>query len=231
MGMVISLLTVCLVGAVLALDRTAFMQTMVSRPLVAGPLVGLALGQAHVGLAAGVVLELLWVNRLAMGGVNPPNACLAAVVVTGAAILAQRILPSPVTTRLGVALLVSLPLAELAGRLESRMRGLNAHLARRARREIQAGHPQWLWRLNLAGLAFSFLFAFGFLLVCLPTVTAVTALVAAFLPPFLVRAVDFLLLFLPLVGLGILLSTVNIKHPVRIFAAVFFLAVGLVFLV
>ena len=51
-------------AVLLGLDRTAALQIMISRPLVAGPLVGLLLGDALTGLTVGMLLELLWLCRM-----------------------------------------------------------------------------------------------------------------------------------------------------------------------
>lgn len=78
---------VAITGAVVGLDRLCF-QTMISRPIVAAPVLAFLLGQGPVGLIVGSWLELLWIDRLPVGNYVPPDASYLAVIVTGAVILA-----------------------------------------------------------------------------------------------------------------------------------------------
>ncbi len=73
------------IGAILWLDRFQILQIMVSRPLVAGPLVGLVLGNVTVGVATAILYELLWIGRPPLGGYIPPDATLASVATTAVA--------------------------------------------------------------------------------------------------------------------------------------------------
>jgi mannose/fructose/N-acetylgalactosamine-specific phosphotransferase system component IIC len=65
------LLTVSLLGALLAMDQTAWGQFLLSRPLPAGLLLGLALGEPAVGAGLGLLFELLWVRSLPVGSHVP----------------------------------------------------------------------------------------------------------------------------------------------------------------
>lgn len=94
---------------VLELDATAAAQLMLSRPLVMGPLLGLALGQGALGLTLGAVLEGLLAQDLPVGSHMPLNATVA----LGVALLAAC-LPAPLAPAL------ALPLGLLAGDLHAR---------------------------------------------------------------------------------------------------------------
>lgn len=67
-------------GAVAAaeLDSTLAFQLMVSRPIVLGPLLGLALGNPLVGAFVGLVVELLSHDKIPIGGLIPANATVSA---------------------------------------------------------------------------------------------------------------------------------------------------------
>jgi PTS system mannose-specific IIC component len=69
------------------IDRTAAMQFMVSRPIVAAPVTGLVLGEPLVGLQVGVLIELLWLGRLPVGAAIPPDDTQIAVGGTALAII------------------------------------------------------------------------------------------------------------------------------------------------
>ncbi|MGD9019102.1 MAG: PTS sugar transporter subunit IIC, partial [Desulfuromonadales bacterium] len=74
-----------MVSMLTGLDRVAFVQFMISRPLVAGPLTGWVLGDPLTGLEVGMLLELLWLGRLPVGAAIPPDDTQVAV---GATVLA-----------------------------------------------------------------------------------------------------------------------------------------------
>ena len=59
---------VLVLGTVVGLDQASVPQVMLSRPLVAGMLGGLAVGQPLAGLAIGAVLELFALETLPVGG-------------------------------------------------------------------------------------------------------------------------------------------------------------------
>ncbi len=79
------LLQISLVGGLLALDATSVGQLMLSRPLVAGALTGLLIGQPAAGLAVGAVLELYLLVSFPTGGSRFPEGATATVVAVAAA--------------------------------------------------------------------------------------------------------------------------------------------------
>ncbi|HXI10987.1 MAG TPA: PTS sugar transporter subunit IIC, partial [Thermodesulfobacteriota bacterium] len=70
-GILTSSIIVAAVGGVVSIDRTAAFQTMVSRPLVAAPVVGYFLGNLEAALVIGAVLELLLIGDLPVGRYIP----------------------------------------------------------------------------------------------------------------------------------------------------------------
>ena len=73
-------------GGIICLDRI-FLQVMVSRPVVAGPIIGLILNDPFTGLLCGALVELLWIDRLPIGTYVPPNDSITTVIITAAAII------------------------------------------------------------------------------------------------------------------------------------------------
>lgn len=53
--MILNVITVSVVGGILCLDRVV-LQVMISRPIVAAPLIGLILGDLYTGLVAGAFI-------------------------------------------------------------------------------------------------------------------------------------------------------------------------------
>lgn len=113
---------IALLGAVLAVDTTSVGQVMVSRPLVAGPLTGLLLGDPALGLAVGAVLELYLLVSFPSGGSRFPEGSTATVVAVASAVSvdAPGVLP--------LAVAVGLVWGQVGGGSVSLLRRLNGRL-------------------------------------------------------------------------------------------------------
>src|SRR3712207_4803620 len=80
----LSLLALAALGGAVALDGTSVGQLMLSRPLVAATLGGLAMGSPAEGIVAGVVLESLHLAVLPVGAAKYPEGGPPAVVAGAA---------------------------------------------------------------------------------------------------------------------------------------------------
>lgn len=94
--------------SVLELDGVAVGQFMLSRPLVVGPVLGVAFGHPDQGLLIGAVIELLGLSELPVGGHLPLNGTVACA---GALLLAFGPVALPLE--------LSLPAGLVAGWLHS----------------------------------------------------------------------------------------------------------------
>lgn len=121
--MTVTLLAAAAFVALLELDVASVGQFMLGRPLVAGTLLGVALGEATLGAGLGALFELFSLGELPVGGKVPLNG----TVGVGAAFLlaAREGLPVEAAFALGVAC------AALHGRLEKLLRGVRAGIGPR----------------------------------------------------------------------------------------------------
>lgn len=101
-------LTLTLLGGLLALDGTSMGQFMVSRPIVAGVITGWVLGDPALGLLIGGVLEVYFISVFPVGGAEfpeggPPTlvAVASGIAISGPAGLAFGSLMGFLWTRLG----------------------------------------------------------------------------------------------------------------------------------
>jgi PTS system mannose-specific IIC component len=219
-----------LIGGFVSLDRSVAFQFMVSRPLVTGPIIGLVLGDVYTGVMVGALLELLWISRLPLGGIIPPNECLGCILITASAILARNALhlsPPESRTMVVMALLLGLPLAQLASFLETKLRYWNIGLSRKALAEVDAGHSGGLFRLNLAGLAAALAGNTAFIMICLPLLILLLKIVHPWLPHYFTTTFEMLFPFLPIVGIASALSNINLGKSVLVFSSFYFLSLGL----
>jgi len=144
------------IGGLAAVERKGAVQLMLSRPLVLGPILGWALGDARGGLAVGVPLELLFLGGVNLGGSLPDNESLLAAGLTAlvvpAGMAAQSGVDAPLAA-LGLALVF--PLALFGRMLERASEQRNAELLQEALARVARGDPAAA-RVNVRGLLLPF---------------------------------------------------------------------------
>ena len=214
-------LTAGVLAVLLGLDRTAFLQSMVSRPLVAAPLTGWLLGIPQAGLEVGMLLELLWLGRLPVGTVIPPDDTQVAIGATLLALTLERLLGLHGMPAVILCVLVAIPLGQFGRYADSRARQANDHLARQAEVAAAAGDSRRIEWLHLSGTGH---FALSGLLTCTVIVAAGTLLLYP-LAPLLIGAVRETGLSLQysftLIGAAVLLGTLNVSRGLLLFGVAF----------
>lgn len=75
----LQIVLVALVTFIFAIDQFSLTEVLY-RPMVACPILGLILGDLQTGLVIGGTYELMMVGNMPIGGAQPPNAVLGAVV-------------------------------------------------------------------------------------------------------------------------------------------------------
>jgi mannose PTS system EIIC component len=163
-------------GGVVAVERKAFLQAMISRPLASATVMGLLLGDLRAGLFIGMLLELFYLGTANLGASLPENDTVSATGTAAAAATMAAATGAGSTQALwSIAILVFLPLGR-AGRIADRLlEGYMARLARVAMASAEAGNLTRAVRQNLWGMWPHFL-VYGL-------VAALCALLGFFLGP------------------------------------------------
>lgn len=209
-----------LVALLGGLDRMPVGQFMICRPLVCAPLAGWVVGQIEAGLTVGILTELLWLGRLPVGATVPPDDTQASVgAVVLSALLAGGEQAGPTLTL--YCLLLALPLAKIGWLLEHWARRRNDSLPAMLASRLEAGDDAAIERIHLRGLG-------HFVLACLGTYAAVVVfgwLAGRVLEPLVLAGVDQIrfpvALSLPLVGVCVLLASMNVGRSLTLFGASF----------
>jgi len=150
-------LLLALVSGLAAVERKGFLQAMLSRPVVLGPIAGLAMGDPAAGLLVGAPLELFWLGAVNLGAALPLHESVGAAAVAGGAALASQRLGVPASTAVAaLALALCLPVAALGRRADAAVERANEWLAARAGRMLAEGNARGALRCNLLGLAAPF---------------------------------------------------------------------------
>jgi len=209
------------VAVVSGLDRTAFLQLMISRPIVAAPLTGWLLGDAAAGLLVGSMVELLWLGRLPVGAAIPPDDTQVAIGSTMLAITMGSRLGLSGPAFIILSILVAMPLGKVGQLFERWAREWNGKLLQKAgdalaEDRFRAAERAHLW--GMAHFALSSLATFA-------TIVLVGSLLLHELAPVLLRpvthAAPWLRVAFPVMGTAIILSSINVRRSLTLFAASF----------
>ncbi len=218
---------VSLLGAFCALDRTAFMQMMLSRPLVAATFAGMLAGNWEIGILIGAALELCFLSEIPVGTTIPTDDTLLALAAGGAgaalSVLSQAAEKAP--TLALVVLLCILPWSAFTRIVDGWVRVRNAQLIDEVETALLAGHSfdgggRVAVNFHLHGL----LNFYGAAAVAVALMMLSTLLVAPLLlfllPDWLQPLTDRLLFVFPVIGIAGLLSNMNHKRQLAVFAGV-----------
>lgn len=133
-------------GTIVGLDLASVLQGLLNRPLVAGAVAGVIIGDPGAGLRIGAALELFALDVLPVGASRYPDygAATVAAVALGAW--------QPWAAALGPAVLLGLLLAQLGGVTIVTHRRINAWALHRSAAALDLGDPGVATRLHLLGL-------------------------------------------------------------------------------
>jgi mannose/fructose/N-acetylgalactosamine-specific phosphotransferase system component IIC len=140
-------LVLLLWGTLVGLDLVSVPQMMIARPLVAGAVAGLIVGDFETGARLGLLFELFQFDVLPVGAARYPEYGPATVAAVSAGHL--------VTSAGGLAFgaMVGLPVAMIGGLSLVGLRRLNARAVRAAAAQIEGGDPRVIVRVHVGGIA------------------------------------------------------------------------------
>jgi mannose/fructose/N-acetylgalactosamine-specific phosphotransferase system component IIC len=171
------------VAAALNLDRRAFAQSGLGRPLVTGLIIGWLLGDLRLGLTLGLWTELLWLWRLTVGGDFTPNGALALSAVLVAISLSYGYNLVKDTLPLDVLAFALIPvLAHLLIIQDKLDRGFSERLLKFIHRELEEKESPRIMTWNLLGLTHTFVGGLIFLALAVPLLILFFTLCARILP-------------------------------------------------
>jgi mannose/fructose/N-acetylgalactosamine-specific phosphotransferase system component IIC len=218
--MVTSSVGVALLGGALCLDRI-LLQVMVSRPIVICPALGLVLGEAYTGLIIGAFIELLWINRFVIGAHIPPNDSLASVLIAAGSILAGRELGHLSRELITLAILLFLPLAIVGQKVDIGIVKLNELLSERAIKDAESGNIGGISRNHIFALIKTYSIYVAFIFIFLLIGTFLLVSIYPLLPDSVITALTYAYFFIPLLGVSVALSTIEMRGTIPVFSGLF----------
>jgi len=207
-------------GGLLCLDRI-FFQVMVSRPVVSASVIGLLLGDPYVGMITGALIELIWIDRLPVGTVVPPNDTISAVLISAAVILAGRSLGAVSKEVIALGIVLLLPTA-LAGQIMDIwiIRG-NDKIARAALKTAADGDIDGVSRLHIRALLRTYLINTVFIFTALGIGVYALQTIYPLMPPAVLKSLVYVYLFLPILGVAVALNTIHLRGMLPVFSGIF----------
>jgi len=198
--MITAVIASILVGSLIWLDRAFVFQSMISRPVVLSPLLGIILGNVQAGLLVGASLELLWLNAPPVGAYLPNDETFSAIVATPAAVLACSSMSE--MSAVGLALVLSVPFSLLGRALDMHLRTINQELLQDGMVNVE----KKIVFIMKKALARSYLYALISIGASVALLSAAVHMVSSVLPGFLLSALSYVPLISIIIGLAGLTS-------------------------
>lgn len=127
--MIIQNILIALVGYITTIDERYFGASMMNRPIIVGPIVGLILGNLHDGILIGASLEAMFIGIVTIGAALPPDVGVAGTIATALAIQSG--------SGASVAVALAMPFAVLAQGLNMLAFTLNSFTIAQGRKAIK----------------------------------------------------------------------------------------------
>ena len=218
--MVNDVLIVSIVGGMLCLDRV-FVQTMISRPIVSAPLIGLILGDPYTGLVSGAFIELFWIDRPAIGAYIPPNDTIVAILIAAGAIESGRIIGELSQGLIAASVLIYMPLAFVAKKMELRIIQNNEKSAKEMSWDAERGNFHSVAKIHFRSAVLNFVFPSAIILIALPIGIALITCTYTRIEPWGIRGLQLIYALLPVLGIAVTLNTIRLRGALPVFCGIF----------
>lgn len=216
-------------GGLLWLDRYQVCQVMISRPIVAAPLVGWIVGDFAAGLSSGILFELLWLRTPPVGGFIAPDSTLAAIATTAVSTAVGSTTGIGLAPAVFLSFLFLLPLCFVGKKVDELLRLGLGKIAKRAADSQIRGEDRVVYVHLAAGMVLGFVCAFLVLVLATEVFTFLLSRMVQALPAAICKSLGLGLYLVPLLGAADLLVGMDeMRHKVLFLAGLIAaVAVGL----
>lgn len=207
-----------ILAALIITENYGYGYWMISRPIFAGPLFGLILGDLQMGLIVGASVELMFMGVLPIGGSVPPNAQIAGIIGTIFAIKSGA-------PEIGISL--ALPIGILAQFLIMLAWNINIYITHKADKEIEQGNTKKIELIHLSGILVFFIVFFIASFLAIYFGSGFVSNINDALPVWVSEGLKIASSLLPAIGMAMLLKMMDFKKYWSFFLIGFVLAVYL----
>ncbi|MDO4643354.1 MAG: PTS N-acetylgalactosamine transporter subunit IIC [Cardiobacteriaceae bacterium] len=190
--------------------------THIHRPIIAGPIVGILMGDPQAGLVAGASFELMWMGLVPLAGAQPPNVVLGGIIGTAFVIATGKSAQEAIAVAIPFAIFVQVCITFLFT--------VFSPLMKKADHCADTLNFQGIANLNYLGMGILFVFyaMIAFLVVYFGADKAREWV--QFVPQWITDGLSMAGGLMPAIGFGILLNIMLRKEYVAYFILGFILA-------
>ncbi len=200
----IEAIIVTIIAIILGIEQQPVGQFMFAQPLVAGTIVGLALGDVTTAIEVSIPLQLIFMGAMGIGASIPPDATLGTIIAVA---LAKEGIPVETAVALAV------PVAFVAVSFNTFIRMINTFTMHQIDRLAEAKNYRMIEILHLT--VFPLLVVVRSLLVVFPAVYYGAEAVQGILdvvPAFVLKGFNVSGQMLPALGFAMILNMIGIPH-------------------
>lgn len=190
--------------------------THIHRPIIAGPIVGLILGNPQAGLIAGASFELMWMGLVPLAGSQPPNVVLGGIIGTAFVIATG--------TTAQEAIVVAIPFAVFVQVCITFLFTAFSPLMKKADHYADTLNFKGIANLNYLGMGILFVFYFTITFLVVGLGAEKAAHYVQFVPKWITEGLSMAGGLMPAIGFGILLNIMLQRQYIAYFILGFVLA-------
>lgn len=225
--MLIEILLVCILAAIISIDVRTIGGTMLSRPLILGPLVGLIMGDVGTGFIVAVLVELLWLGLMPIGAYLPVETLPVTTVTVALAIHLKHVMGNmPYATLIIFALMAAVPLGYVGRWVESHIRNMNSYLSRKLLKKAEEGEFGIISVMQYTNILVTF--SKNFLLCFLPIWFghSIFAAIVNSMPVQVKEGVLYANWLIPALGFAVVMEIFLVARHVKIFIVSYILSLA-----
>lgn len=190
--------------------------THIHRPIIAGPIVGILLGNAEAGLVAGATFELMWMGLVPLAGAQPPNVVLGGIIGTAFVIATGQTAEQAIVVAIPAAIFVQVCITFLFTAFSP--------LMSTADRYAKTLNFKGIANLNYLGMTILFVFYFTIAFAVIYFGADKARAFVSIIPKWITDGLQMAGGMMPAIGFGILLNIMLQRQYIAYFLLGFLLA-------
>lgn len=190
--------------------------THIHRPIIAGPIVGLLLGNPQAGLVAGASFELMWMGLVPLAGAQPPNVVLGGIIGTAFVIATGQTAEQAIVVAIPAAVFVQMCITFLFTAFSPLMSTADKY--------AQTLNFKGIANLNYLGMSILFVFYFFIAFAAIYFGAEAARGLVSLIPKWITDGLQMAGGLMPAIGFGILLNIMLQRQYIAYFLMGFLLA-------
>ncbi|MFC1546776.1 PTS sugar transporter subunit IIC [bacterium] len=191
-----------ILGSLISLDITLLNNIMISRPIVAGPVIGYFLGDMKTGIEIGVLFEMLWSDVINVGASVPINLTMLTALVLGS----KAMLPHHGNTLTMFIIILAIPIVYICRQIDIIMRSINSKVIRLADKHIEDDRLGYFYFSMLYSLGMFVVVNYILLAIFIPVISKLSKTLFFYLSLEIIYTLKIAYTLLPILGFAVLFN-------------------------